>query len=57
MKNKVFSGALFVENLKRYIGLIIAGFLVMFVSAPFTLLTDLRNPSYSWSFVENMLTA
>ena len=55
MKNKVFSGALFAENLKRYIGLIIAGFLIMFVSAPFELLTQAKNPMYSAYFVEQAL--
>lgn len=55
MKNKIFSGALFVENLKRYIGLVIAGFLIMFVSAPFELLTLLSAEQYSSWFVKEML--
>lgn len=55
MKNKLFSGALFAENLKRCIGLIIVGFLVMFVSAPFELLTQAKDPHYNSYFVRNML--
>jgi len=53
MKNKVFSGALFLENLKRFAGLMIAGFLIMFLSGPFELL--MSGNRYRFWFVENML--